>query len=359
MTALLLLVALALAAPSSAPPPSTTWARARLSRTDQPALPDEARRLALTSLVAELLRAAPSGRLPPQAPERALALGLSLERHGDVLWLAEPARPDLHDPGEEEAAAGEDEAAAGEDEAAAGEEGAGAGEEGDGPIEVRAPETAPGGPPLRGDGLVGVRLGPLSAEVVLQAPHPAWDRHTGSIAGALFDQGHARAVMIATHERDVAPDVDPADQERGPLQALTAAVPLALPDALVVQLHGFGKRRSEADAVLSAGMARSGGELQRHASQALAVALGSSSSAPDPAAPPAVARVDGPAQVPLLAARDNVQGWLLADRVRYLHLELSAPTRARLRREPAARQRLGQALVDVARRAPPPGGEAP
>lgn len=263
---------------------SPTWERTRLVRAEGPVLPSIEERQALRDLAALLLRSAPRGHLPPEAEGRARALGLSLEREGDRLWLVEPV-----------------------------------------------------GEAPRGLGMLAIRLGPLPEELVLQAPHPYYDEHTGRIVGALFDAGGARAAMISSYQRYVVPGVDPSSQPATALQAMTAALPLALPDPLVVQIHGFGPKRSPAPGVVSHGSARSGGELQARALALLGPALQAEG-------------LRGPDQVPLLAGMANLQSWVLADRTRFLHLELSAQVRERLRREEEARARLLQALRRLAAR---------
>jgi len=284
----LVLLALALAGPAWADPAETpTWERTREVRSDAPVVPDEAWRVDYRDLLAELLRAAPSGRVPAGAATRAASLDLVLERHGAVLWLVEPV-----------------------------------------------------GQP-RGLGMATIRLGALPTELVLQAPHPYYDEHTGRIAGALFDSGGIRALMLASAQRHAAEDIDPTRQPEGPLTTACDALAQALPDALVVQLHGFGPRRSAAAAVISTGRARSGGDLASRAFPVLARATGEDD-------------LRGPDEVPLLAALNNVQAALLADRVRFLHLEMSASLRAGLAHDALLREQLRQALLALAAREPLP-----
>ncbi len=272
----------------------STWDRAKQLRAEDVVLPSQERRLALGRLVVDLLRAAPSGRLPPTLPSRAEALGLRLEQQGDVVLLGEA------------------------------------------------------GPPYRGEGLVAVRLGPVAAEVVLQAPHPFYDKHTGAIVGAMLDDlatvepgaGALRAIFLATAHRH-AGDADPAHAVAHPLQGLSDAADLALPDALVVQLHGFSEATTDADAVVSAGSARSGGRLEERARLLLREV-------------PGLDDLRGPDDVPDLAATTNVQGRMLADRTRFLHLELDLDVREALRRDPAVRARLLAVLAALANREPLP-----
>jgi len=277
-----------------------SWLTAKALRAERTALPAASERLALGELYRELLQAAPSGRVPAEARSLAGDLGLRLHREGPVLWLRER------------------------------------------------------GDPLRGLGLVAVRLGPLPAEVVVEAPHPFHDSDTGAIVGRLFDDAArtdtagpdsaeddapptpaVRAVFIATAERDALDGGDPTDATTHPLQVFTDAVARALVRPLVVQIHGFSPRTTPADAVVSVGRSQSGGDLELRAREALATTL----HVPD---------VRGPDEVPRLAAGTNVQGRLLAERARFLHLELDAAQRRILRTRLRSRGDLRVMLADLA-----------
>jgi hypothetical protein len=256
-----------------------TWELARARRVEGEALPPApAERVAYAALVRDLARAAPAGAVPPDGAARAEALGLVLTVADGVAVLAEP--------------------------------------------EDRT----------RGAGVVAVRLGPLGGELVLQAPHPVSDLHTGRIAGALFDAGEARAACFATTHRADGEGADPAHTPESWLSAATLGLADALPEPLFVQVHGFGEARSEADAVVSEGAARARpGEVEA-AAKALAVGLG-------------VSDVRTGAEVPALAARTNAQSRLLDGRARFLHVELSAGVRERLREDASG---LGDVLVGLA-----------
>ncbi|MCB9760736.1 MAG: hypothetical protein H6739_12920 [Alphaproteobacteria bacterium] len=240
-------------------------------------------RAALVELVEVLARAAPRGAVPDDdAGERANALGMLWLRDGDVAWIAE----------------------------------------------------VQGSP--RGYGALGLRLGPLDAELVLQTPHPRADLHTGDIATALFMGGGVRALSIATTHRRTARDAahDPAS----PMQAVTQGLAAGLADPLFVQLHGFAEATSDADAVLSGGATRWTEAALACARVRVGAALH--------------AEVRSGEQVPALAAQTNVQGQLLKDRARLLHLELSLPQRQVLRDDADRQAALRDALLAVAARAP-------
>lgn len=280
--ALLLLISLAGAV-------TDLWSQVEAARADEAFAPPSAElRAGYSLLVRDLARAAVAGGVPGDATARAEALGLELDVAGDVLMLRE------------------------------------------------APGRAQGG------GLLAIRLGPVNGELVLQAPHPFYDLHTGRVVAAMFESGRARAAQIATAhrqagERKGGPSSDAAHNAALLFQSATLGLAGALPDPLFVQLHGFSSETTSADAVVSPGLGRlSEAELDRWQT-ALAPALG-------------VADLRGGDQVSALAARTNVQGAALADRARFLHLELSLPLRERLRDDAAARQRLEAALEALARR---------
>lgn len=229
-------------------------------------------------LVGELARYAPRGALPRGAAEAAAALDLELTRDGDRVWLMEPA-------------------------------------------------AAPAGL-----GLVGLNLGPMDSEWVVQAPHPRADLRTGALAAALFDAGQARALVLATSHRRTGSDA--AHDPEGLMQDATAALSRALPRPLVVQLHGFGEGSAAGDAVVSPGPTPMSEAALSCALQRLEPALG----------PNLLTGVEAPE----LAGRTNAQGRLLRGQGRFLHLELSRPLRDALYDNPTQLALLGEALSALA-----------
>ncbi|HHJ13557.1 MAG TPA: hypothetical protein ENJ79_04160 [Gammaproteobacteria bacterium] len=174
-----------------------------------------------------------------------------------------------------------------------------------------------------------------SAPVVLQLPHSFKDVHTGRIGLALAAQGQFRAVAWNTVPRDQA---DFAHLEQTPFNALARAVG-ARPDLhKLIQLHGFarGKRHPDARAahiILSNGTPHPGLSLLRLADnlrQTLAVDT----------------RVY-PRDVQELGATTNRQGRALrrAGHRGFVHIELSAELRKRLRHDAGARARLREQLL--------------
>ncbi len=261
-----------------------TWDRVQERRIDEGLRePAAAARAAYAELVRDLARAAPTGTVPSDAPARAAALDLELLREGDRLWLRERA------------------------------------------------DAAWGG------GVLALRLGPLPQELVLQAPHPRSDLHSGLITGSLFDAGGIRAASFATAQRDASPDSDVAHNPETFFQSASDGLAEALPDPLFVQLHGFGQGTSTADAVISAGSGFMTAEALSGAIARLERALG-------------VDDLRTGEEVPALAGRENAQGRLLAGRARFLHVELSLPLRLALRDDAALRASFAAALSELARR---------
>lgn len=249
-----------------------TWDTAAALRShDRFVPPTDPERAAWSALVADLARSAPSGAVPPTLDARARALGFALSTDGGVALLADDG--------------------------------------------------------ARGAGLYAVRLGALPSEVVLQAPHPFDDLHTGALAGALFDAGGLRALVVATADRDLALGSDPAHAPASWFQSATDGLAAALPRPLFLQLHGFAATTSDACAVVSEGPSRM--------DPARVDRLGASLGPVLDCAPVRTGR-----EVPALAARTNAQGRLLVDRAPFLHVELSLPVRQALVADAERRARL-------------------
>jgi hypothetical protein len=225
-------------------------------------------RLALDGLVADLVRAAPTGKVPPALATRATALGCSLRVEDGIAVLS--GRP--------------------------------------------------------GWVLVAVRLGPATPWV-LEAPHPWFDLGTGELTDRLFRESDVRAAVFATVHRHLGPETDAAHAVDGTFHTVTLAIVEALEAPLVVQVHGFGKGHTDAAVVVG------GWGADR-----LALAL---SAAGWPA-------VDGTV-VPALGGRTNVTVRALTGRAPVAHLELSRPTRKRLRASAEERARLWTVLRSWAR----------
>ncbi len=253
------------------------------------------RRSQVRAFAADIARAASTGIVPASAQRRAEAVGLVL-RDQDA-WLVMASRPD------------------------------------------------------GADGYYVIRKGGDTPPLLLQAPHAWYDRATGRIACALFEQGVGRALMLNTAHRHSPTQGDGAGSEdelgadvahraESIFQAVTLGVADALSDPLVVQLHGFGSSHGSYSAVLSEGATSqppSQLEAAVRALDAVFVPWG-----------PVATGLD----VPELAARSNVQSQALTGQGRFLHLEMSSPARQGLLNDQDLLGRLGKELERLAERAP-------
>lgn len=194
----------------------------------------------------------------------------------------------------------------------------------------------------RGGGLYAMRCG-AAKPWVLQAPHSFFDERTGGIVRKLFVESQARfAFWNTVHRYRSRPDerfedpVHPADVAHEPgslFQAATLGAAAGDPLLRFVQIHGFESGKVAFDAVLSAGpiseVAPNPGAPDGRAPIALAQAL-----------EPVLGRVGVHGQdTERYGALRNVQGIALARRGpgRFLHIELAAEVRLRLRNDPALR----------------------
>jgi hypothetical protein len=262
---------------------AATWDLVKDHRSDRTFVtPSPEERVSWSEVVADLLRAAPGGQTPDTLRDRAAALGFE--------WL----------------------------------------DRGDGTIVLADRADA-----LRGAGVFAVRLGPLATELVLQAPHPFYDKGTGQLAAELFDAGAVRALCVATANRYAAEGSDPAHAPEGWMQAATDGIARAVPAPLFVQIHGFSQKTTDACAVLSDGPVRLDPARLQSAGRAVADALGCED-------------VRTGDQVPELAARKNAQGLLLVDRAAFLHLELSPEIRTSLLADEGRQVHLSAALSKLA-----------
>ncbi len=266
---------------------AATWELAYVRQQDADyVIPPVAVRAAYSALVADLAEAAPGGTVPTDAVARAAALDLSLTQNGATLYLYEPVEH------------------------------------------------------MRGAGVVALHLGPLTEEVVLESPHPLADVRTGAITGALFDRGDIRAAVIATVHRNAGSDADPAANPNSWLASATDGLARGLEDPMFVQLHGFEGSTTDADAVVSAGIAQPGHEAYAQVVRRVTIGIGEGD-------------VRTGEDVPGLAATKNAQGRLLAERgLRFWHIEMSPAVRSKLATSDAARNELGDQLLILAANEP-------
>jgi hypothetical protein len=278
---------------------------------------------AITTLVPSLAAAARTGTVPPGVTSRAEAIGMVVERWTvaghDHLVLLE--RPDAR----------------------------------------------------RGAGAYLFAVGRAVADalpwVLLEAHHAYYDVGTGLIAAAAYfapPPGPAPLAFFTNSlHRYTLPDgsrsrqaSNPADACHNPghlLALATQAAALALPEATVVQLHGFGTAEGDDDspppgtrAVVSGGRPDGPTPLSIEAATRLRAALG-----------PGV--VLYPTEVTSLGATTNVEMKALLDvpGARFLHIELAASVREALRADPSKADVFAAALFAAASAPPVPDAAVP
>lgn len=174
--------------------------------------------------------------------------------------------------------------------------------------------------------------------IMLQVPHRFSDRYTGTLAARWLTVESPKILALATVPRAQKVDgriidADLAHLERSVMRHLSAIFLEGLPDLYVVQLHGFdaAKRKTQAgiqaDVILSAGHDRGSPRLDR-----LSACLGGAQ----------LGRVKRyPAEVRELGGTTNTIGQLVHafDSQGFVHAELSASLRTRLREEAKAMSR--------------------
>lgn len=191
-----------------------------------------------------------------------------------------------------------------------------------------------------GRGLVAVRLGRRVPPLVLVSPHGWFDLNTGRMASDWFDDGFARVLVINTAHRyggtegERRDDADVAHRIDTAFQAMVLGASDAVPDPLVVEVHGFSERHGDFTSVVSDGETLQPDRIVRSVADAVSATLGG--------------EVHTGVEVPLLAATRNAQGRALSGRARFVHLELSRDARGVLRSDSTAAKALGERLVALA-----------
>lgn len=199
---------------------------------------------------------------------------------------------------------------------------------------------------------------PAGSAILLQAPHVYFDVGTGGIAAAIFFAPDAPPALrgfftnsIHRYQAEpgarVAQDENPADVSHAPdhlFQSATRAVlsgdAPTVGTAAIVQIHGFDGERYADDPAATAELVVSAGRRDGStpASSRVASALGALG----------FTVVRFPEDTRELGATKNVQGELArALGVEFVHLELAAPLRQRLRRDPRAAEPWARALADA------------
>ncbi|MEL6876525.1 MAG: hypothetical protein AAGL68_00315 [Pseudomonadota bacterium] len=184
-------------------------------------------------------------------------------------------------------------------------------------------------------------------KLALTAPHRGSDRHTGTLASALFletgaqaaawNSGPRRATSKCEHAIDLA-------RERNHLfSAFALGFAEAAPDGLIVQLHGFDGDRRESLAAREAGIILSNGSEAPSARLLDLADCLSLAFAPIPV-------LVYPGDTGELGALSNAQGQLLREAGfdGFVHMEISAELRAALIEDDALRGKLATCLAEAA-----------
>ena len=181
-----------------------------------------------------------------------------------------------------------------------------------------------------------------TSRIFVEAPHTFFDEGTFPLACELFRRANAHALFVETAHRyksappraDGSYPADVAHAEDSLYQAATQGVLDAMPNAKVVQLHGFVPRDSFGSVVLSSGDKVEGQRLVLHAKDRLDPVLGSA----------AVRRF--PEDASELGATTNVQGQAVRKAGgEFLHVEIEARLRRDLLKNPQLRASVIDALA--------------
>ncbi len=194
-----------------------------------------------------------------------------------------------------------------------------------------------------GRGVYFFRAPEAAVPLALQAPHARSDRHTGVLAVRLMASGRARALALNSAPRRIGQpprnvDADLAHLPDSWMLAFTRAFAHALPQGRIVQLHGFSaEKRStregrEADLIISPGHLEGSLPVLAVAACLAGEDFGLVRRFPD--------------EVAELGGTTNVMArWLrAAGSPGFVHIEMVAELRNRLRKSPDLLARLGNCL---------------
>lgn len=202
-----------------------------------------------------------------------------------------------------------------------------------------------------GAGAYVIRVGqkPLAGpEIVLQAPHAYFDLGTGDIAAALFfhPDVNIRALYTntvhrywdaneGTRKRDESPS-DVCHRVDHVFQQATDTAAKILGTLAVVQLHGFQDKKSRPDVVVSAGRTDGGSPVIEALTAGFKEFLGDVKRFPD--------------DYDQLGGTQNAQGRLLnaLPRAQFVHIEMGANVRKKLRTKPRLMARFADVLFGEA-----------
>lgn len=180
----------------------------------------------------------------------------------------------------------------------------------------------------RGRGFYLFYLG-QAPEIALEAPHSAFDEHTGEIALHLMKEGLAAAAAWSTAARQQA---DLAHLPETYFQSFTAAVARTSPKGVILQLHGFEQTKRKSEAAAAADMIVSSG-IDFPPDWVRALANGFKRNMPGNVKL-------YPDDVHDLGGTANAQGQMLRDLgyEGFAHVEMSKGLRLRLSGDPAVRK---------------------
>lgn len=199
----------------------------------------------------------------------------------------------------------------------------------------------------RARGVYLVRQSEDLVPLAISAPHRGADRHTGTLAAALFIESRAAAAAWNSAPRRPLAKcphaIDLARQPHHPFTAFALAFAHQHPGGLLVQLHGFEPRGRGGAAARGAAMILSNGSRRPDArllglADCLSLAL----------VPQRV--LVFPNETGELGGTENAQGTALRDAgfTGFVHLEMSAGLRTRLVQDQVLRQRMCACLIEAA-----------
>lgn len=180
--------------------------------------------------------------------------------------------------------------------------------------------------------------------ITFEAPHSAFDEHTGEIALNLMTEGRAAAAAWSTAARQKG---DLAHLPESYFQSFTAAVAQTSPRGAIIQLHGFDQKKRKsmsaaaADMIVSSGLETPPGWIRNLADGLKRSIPGTVKLYPD--------------EVRDLGATGNAQGQLLHSLKHdgFAHIEMSMDLRLKLTQDRAVRKAFldcaAAALRDVGR----------
>jgi len=200
--------------------------------------------------------------------------------------------------------------------------------------------------PNAGAGYYLFRTGPLEKEIVLQAPHAVFDKHTDVITKDIFAHYSYRAAFFGDWLRygdlGTQPYEDsPYDLAHNPdtlYQDISTLWLKRKPTSVFVQLHGFDEQKipeSKADFIVSSGSRRELPVWFENFVPAFSASL------------PEFPVRDFPAKIKVLGGTTNVQGKLIRKSGgRFLHIEISLRLRERMKREETTCRIFGKTLFE-------------